>query len=344
MSDFSAPVETDQPLAASPIGGGNDFSGKEKVMSAICLCMLAIGKIGKEGGNAHENYDFASIDDFLAVTSQACGSAGIVVVPQEVSCATVTVNNRAWVTMEFDFIVCHISGQSLPPVRRSVSVMWSVSQSYGSAQSYALKQFLRSLFQIACGDNDDPDFQEQVSARAPKDTPIKASAAPKPKFKAKAKAKPKPAIAPECIKSVEEMISRLDWFFYNKAAFWTWAANFLRKPVKEATEVDLTGVVDLLSGFEAECKWHAKYETVHAAMVGVERPGQDLSDNAIGEVYGKNKRLVSADDVAMIEGLVDMSDRDMEDILLLVKKRYGCEIISKLAFAQGCELIKTKLS
>jgi hypothetical protein len=50
-------------------------------------------------------------------------------------------------------------GDPLPPVSRTVEVLRNGAQAYGSAQSYALKQFLRSLFLIPTGDADDADLQ-----------------------------------------------------------------------------------------------------------------------------------------------------------------------------------------
>ena len=46
-------------------------------------------------------------------------------------------------------------GESIGPLHRSIMVPASMgSQAFGSAQSYALKQFLRSLFQISTGEKD----------------------------------------------------------------------------------------------------------------------------------------------------------------------------------------------
>jgi len=346
MSEISTVVETGETSVDPPIGGKHvavDFSGKEKVMAAICKCMLAIGKIGKEGRNAHANYSFASIDDFLAITSQACGSNGVVVLQQEVSCSTVSVNNRAWVMMEFEFIVCHASGQSLPPVRRSVGVMWSGSQSYGSAQSYALKQFLRSLFQIACGDNDDPDYQEQVSANRPSDTPIAAKKPAKktPAKKAPAKKAPakKPKIEKETIDRVESMISELEWFFFNKQSFWKWLGNYTKKDVKVITDDQLIAVCNCLADFKPANKWHSKWKDVHLAMIDVERPGQATADLAISGTFGADYRKVSEADVSMINGLIEIQDTAIEDLLKIIKTRYG-RLLEDLSFDQGCELIK----
>ena len=323
------------------------FGGQAELMAAICKCMLAIGKIGKEGRNAHANYDFASIDDFLAITSQACGANGIVVLQQEVECGTVEVNNRAWVKMVFDFIVCHSSGQVLPPVRRSVDVMWVGSQSYGSAQSYALKQFLRSLFQIACGDNDDPDFQAHVSAKQPSDTPIFSNvvkSVPKPAKKATAKkpakkAAAKPVVSKDTVTTVEATIDDLDWFFFDKAAFWRWISNYLGKTAKEMGDVDLLPVCKALNELTPDCKWESRWARVHMAMLGVERPGQPEADKQIEETFGDNPRLVTESDIDMLEGLAQMTELPASELGSLLAKRYDVTL-EKLSFSQACEFMK----
>ena len=47
------------------------------------------------------------------------------------------------------------------PFRRTVTVPAKMgSQAFGAAQSYALKQFYRALFQISTGDKDDVDFHD----------------------------------------------------------------------------------------------------------------------------------------------------------------------------------------
>jgi hypothetical protein len=53
----------------------------------------------------------------------------------------------------------HESGETRPPIIRTVAVPFNGAQAFGSAQSYALKLYYRAVFQISTFDGDDPDFQ-----------------------------------------------------------------------------------------------------------------------------------------------------------------------------------------
>ena len=135
----------------------------DKIMPAIAAAMGQVQKVGKEGRNKHDGYNFASIDDFLALVNPICAANGLVVHMQEAKIEDFARKGKygenAWLRMTWEISVWHTSGQSLPPVMRTVEVLRNGAQAYGSAQSYALKQFLRSLFLIPTGDKDDADLQ-----------------------------------------------------------------------------------------------------------------------------------------------------------------------------------------
>ena len=59
----------------------------------------------------------------------------------------------------------HESGESTEPSGMDVMLPLTGAQTSGSAQSYALKQFLRGLLMISTGEKDDADFDQP----APKD-------------------------------------------------------------------------------------------------------------------------------------------------------------------------------
>lgn len=136
-----------------------------EVMAAVSKAMGKVQAIAKTARNTDQKYDFASVDDFLAALNPICADAGLVIMMQEVECEGFTrqgkYNETAWLRMVFEFTVGHASGQTLPPVRRSVEVIRSGAQAYGSAQSYALKQFLRALLLVPTGDKDDADYGEK---------------------------------------------------------------------------------------------------------------------------------------------------------------------------------------
>lgn len=135
------------------------------LVMAISNVMGSVGKLGKDNLNKFDNYKFTSIDDFMAATGKACSENDIVVVQDEVSREIITKKTSKgesqWLLLGFTFTVKHSSKREIGPVSRSVAVPFTGAQSFGSAQSYALKQFMRSLFQIATGDTDDPDYGPQ---------------------------------------------------------------------------------------------------------------------------------------------------------------------------------------
>ena len=146
------------------------------IVSAIAACIGSIGKLSKASLNQHQKYKFTSIDDFLAATGKACCEHGLIILQDELKREVIENNSSSWLSFEFSFLVVHESGEQFGPFKRSVAVPWHGAQSFGSAQSYALKQFMRSLFQIATGDQDDADYGPQShtppTLKTPKPAPI----------------------------------------------------------------------------------------------------------------------------------------------------------------------------
>jgi len=134
----------------------------KEIITALCAAMGAVQKVAKEGRNKHDGYNFASIDDFLALVNPICAANGLFVHMQEGHREDFTRAGRngdsAWMRQSFDLTLMHVSGQVLPPVTRTVEVLRNGAQAYGSAQSYALKQFWRAALLIPTGDKDDADY------------------------------------------------------------------------------------------------------------------------------------------------------------------------------------------
>lgn len=138
-----------------------ETSNKE-ILTALCAAMGQVQKVAKGGRNEHDKYNFAGIDDFLALVNPICAANGLIVHMQEAEREDFTRKGKfgenAWMRQSFDMTLMHVSGQSLPPVTRTVEVLRNGAQAYGSAQSYALKQFWRCILLIPTGDKDDADF------------------------------------------------------------------------------------------------------------------------------------------------------------------------------------------
>ena len=142
---------------------------RAKVNAAISKTMSAIETINKDETNQHGNYNFASIDGFLGGCRDACAANGL---HPEISCIRYDPftgnNSKQWATYTYEVVMCHESGEETKPVQTVVSLPITGAQTSGSAQSYALKQYLRGLFLIKTGEKDDPDFNAPVELEVPK--------------------------------------------------------------------------------------------------------------------------------------------------------------------------------
>jgi hypothetical protein len=132
-----------------------------KIAAAICEVMSAVPKLKKGEKNTHGNYNFASIDDFLEAVRPLCAEQGLIIIIDEEGFETKEGQDKngksvTWLVLEFAFTLAHSSGETWGHrPRRTIMVNASMgSQAFGAAQSYALKQFERALFQIATGEKD----------------------------------------------------------------------------------------------------------------------------------------------------------------------------------------------
>lgn len=139
-----------------------------EVAQAISDVMGAIKRLAKDEKNQHAGYKFAGIDSFLELVRPECAKAGLIILQDEVGYETREASDRngkplSWLVMQFRFTLAHKSGATwgYQPLRTCMVQSSMGSQAFGAAQSYALKQFMRSLFQIATGEDDDADHHEQ---------------------------------------------------------------------------------------------------------------------------------------------------------------------------------------
>src|SRR6056297_253411 len=152
------------------LGEEREMSALEKtapefgqILPAIQKAMGQVQKVGKADRNKHDGYNFASIDNFLELVNPICAENGLIVHMQEGAREDFERQGRSgtssWMRQSFDITLMHVSGETLPPVTRTVEVLRNGAQAYGSAQSYALKQFWRCVLLIPTGDKDDADHQ-----------------------------------------------------------------------------------------------------------------------------------------------------------------------------------------
>ena len=146
--------------------------------------MGEIKRVGKDNRNTEQKYDFASIDDFMAMVGPICAANGLVTIIDEDVREFIEKPGKygptQWVSITYQITTWHASGEQLPTVRRHVEVIRNGPQAYGAAQSYVLKQYYRGLLVIPTGDKDDPDHggtpEEPVEKRPKKSQEISAEA------------------------------------------------------------------------------------------------------------------------------------------------------------------------
>ena len=141
------------------------------IYSAVAKAMGDVERVAKDSRNNDQKYDFASVDDFMAMVGPICSKYGLVTIFDEDAREFIEKPGKygptQWVSISYQITTRHESGEQLPTVRRHVEVIRNGPQAYGAAQSYILKQYYRGLLNIPTGDNDDPDhgavLQEQIA-------------------------------------------------------------------------------------------------------------------------------------------------------------------------------------
>jgi len=143
-----------------------------KIAAAISAVMTEIPMLKKGGKNTHGNYNFASIDDFLEAIRPLCAKNGLIIMQNEEEFTS----DAGWLTMKFRFTLAHSSGETFDGGCRSILVNGKMgSQAFGAAQSYALKQYMRSLFQVSTGEKGN-DIDEHAATDLPQKTGVIAAA------------------------------------------------------------------------------------------------------------------------------------------------------------------------
>jgi len=132
-----------------------------KINTAIASAMGEVQKLPKDDRNEHGNYSFASIDKFLDACRPILAAHGLHPNIDGVASDTFMAgSNKLWGKFSYRISMHHESGESTEPSGMDIMLPLTGAQTSGSAQSYALKQYLRGLLMISTGEKDDPDFSQ----------------------------------------------------------------------------------------------------------------------------------------------------------------------------------------
>ena len=156
----------------------------DQVAGAIALATAEIAEhpVLKEGKNTFHGYNFARLQDVLAVVAPAMAKHGLTILQSERESGFMDKGNAVFA--KYDFVIIHKSGQ-VWPIRQQLTGVANARTSKGTfddkgmnkCHSAARKFFLMSLFQIPT--TDDPD-RSAGRAAANARTPI---AQPNPALK-----------------------------------------------------------------------------------------------------------------------------------------------------------------
>ena len=134
------------------------MSEAAKINAAIAAAMGDIQPVAKDGKNSHQGYDFASIDAFMQLCRPILAKHGLHPNVDCVSSDIVSVGNKTWASNAYRITMQHSSGEATEAAGIHVHLPLTGAQTSGSAQSYAVKQYLRGLLLISTGDKDDADL------------------------------------------------------------------------------------------------------------------------------------------------------------------------------------------
>lgn len=135
----------------------------KSIATAISGVMGDIQTLKQDADNDFQKYKYASIDGFLGLCRPIMAKHGLIITMDEKNCVVERdAGKKPWLHIEYIFILSHSSGDTwgFTPMR-NMFVEVSGGQSFGSSQSYVLKQFMRGLFQINTGEKDDLDGHDQ---------------------------------------------------------------------------------------------------------------------------------------------------------------------------------------
>lgn len=157
-----------------------------KIAAAISEVMSTIIKLERDGRNQFASYNYASVDSFFDMLRPLMAKTGLSILTEELGFEIKEVitaadkgdrgGTRSLLFITFGFRFMHAAGEVWPqmPIKKTVAVAAGGAQAWGSAQSYALKQFARGQFMIATGEKtDDADDNAPVEVASVM-TPTKA--------------------------------------------------------------------------------------------------------------------------------------------------------------------------
>lgn len=145
-----------------------------EIAKAIIAVKKQVKQLGSDERNEHGRYNYVSVDKFYDRIGKLMADAGLALLINEAS-SEVRISETTdrdgnlrktpWVFCNYELTFMHESGVlSTLPMARSLAMPITGPQTYGAAQSYIEKQFLRQVFKIPTGEKDADDVPQDDTA------------------------------------------------------------------------------------------------------------------------------------------------------------------------------------
>lgn len=180
MTTHSYDAETGEIVRSTELA-----SMPKDIASAIVTVKGQVRALGYDDKNQHGGYRYVSVDKFYDTLGVIMAKAGLFVLMDEIaSDVKEGAPNRdgrvtPWLFVRYEIRFAHASGALSHPVHRSLAQPISGPQSFGAAQSYIEKQFLRQVFKIPTGEKD-ADAEDNSETAEPVRAAPQRKAAPPP--------------------------------------------------------------------------------------------------------------------------------------------------------------------
>lgn len=143
----------------------------KEIAKAIVSVTKKVGKLARDGKNSHGGYKYTSVDAFYEDAAPVVADESLVIYASAIGHQYEKINTdnglRVAVTVEYTFMLVHAetgATWSDPNDIKQVRMWWTGAQTFGAAESYAIKQFMRGLFKIPTGDRDADEDDQTLRA------------------------------------------------------------------------------------------------------------------------------------------------------------------------------------
>lgn len=146
------------------------------IVKAICEVMKTVDALAKNNRNQFAKYNYVSADDIYAALVRKLADVGLVIIPEENEPVKhIDINGEPHAIFNYRFVLAvGEDTYSSPRLCRSMWIKVTGPQTFGAAESYLQKTFLRGLFKIPTGDHD----LDEVAPEAPTRKPAKKAKSP----------------------------------------------------------------------------------------------------------------------------------------------------------------------